>query len=87
MKYCRKKTKVVNKNMNIKEDSPLEVFLRNINPDVACEIKQCWVEPENFTADSFLGKGIRSYSISFIIKCLNIFLNLGKSKVKCTFVS
>ena len=60
LKFCRKKAKVEDESMNIKEDSPLEVFLRNISPDVAVEIRQCWVEPENFTADNFLGKGIHS---------------------------
>ena len=52
------KQRKMNQNVHIKEESPLEILLRNINPNLACEIRQCWVETENFTIENYMGKGI-----------------------------
>ena len=64
---CRKKVKQrkMNENVNIKEESPLEILLRNINPSLACEIRQCWIETESFTVENYLGKGIPQFLLSF----------------------
>ena len=57
--HCRKKAKgIENQKTNIKEHSPREMLLTNISPNLACEIRQCWVEAESFTVENYLGKGI-----------------------------
>lgn len=37
--------------------SSLEVLLTNVNPNLACEIKDCWVDPDLFTVESMIGRG------------------------------
>ena len=57
--HCRKKAKGIQyENTNIKENSSLELLLTNISPNLACEIRQCWIEAESFTVENYLGKGI-----------------------------
>ena len=38
-------------------ETPLNFLLKNLNPGLACEIKECWIEPNSFAIDTFLGKG------------------------------
>ena len=41
----------------LKEESTLDKFLKGLPPDLACEVKQCWIEPEDITLGNLLGKG------------------------------
>ena len=35
----------------------LEILLKNLTPDLACEIKNFWIEPGTFQLEHLLGKG------------------------------
>ena len=41
-----------------KEDSLLEIFLKNLNPDVVCDLKDCSIDPFALQIGNFLGRGI-----------------------------
>ena len=44
-------------NMRPTAETPLNLLLKNLSPDLACEIKECWIEPNSFSIDTFLGRG------------------------------
>ena len=72
---------MLSKTIEIKKDSPLEIFLRNINPNLACEIRQCWIEPEAFSIEKFLGKGmshLNKKSNAKVDDCLSSVLMVAK---------
>ena len=64
--------------MERKEDSPLELLFRNISPNLACEIKQCWIDPETLTLGTFLGKGNKHKLQNMIVSCRWIMGTIGK---------
>ena len=39
------------------EESHREILLRNVSPDLACEIRQCWIDPDCVATGSLLGRG------------------------------
>ena len=54
-------------------ESVLELLLKNLDPNLACEIKDCWINPEKFTVDHLLGKGM--YPLLKFGVCWTIVLN------------
>ena len=38
-------------------ETSLNLLLKNLSPDLACKIKECWIEPNSFSIDTFLGRG------------------------------
>ena len=44
-------------NTSAAEQSPLEILLKNLEPDVACEVKTCWIDPRNISFENILGTG------------------------------
>ena len=45
------------KNNEETAQSNLEILLKNLTPDLSCEIKNCWVGPGRFQLEHLLGKG------------------------------
>ena len=43
----RKKNKNILKTQTYQEESPLELLLKNLNPNLGCDIKDCWIDPNN----------------------------------------
>ena len=41
----------------VMEKSNLEVFLENLSPALACEIKECWIDSDAFTIENLVGNG------------------------------
>ena len=35
------------------------MFLKNLNPGLASEIKECWVDPNTFSVEHMIGQGMR----------------------------
>ncbi len=54
--WCKKKrdesSKISKESLSI-----LEAFLSNVNKDLACEIKECWIDPQAFSAETIVGRG------------------------------
>lgn len=40
------------------KESILNTLVHNLEPDMAVEVKRCWIEPDKFAAYQLLGKGI-----------------------------
>ena len=40
-----------------KEESVVEILLKNLNPELACEIEECWIDPDSISIGHLLGKG------------------------------
>ena len=39
------------------DNSPLNLFLCNLSPDLSNEVRESWIEPESFSTELFTGKG------------------------------
>ncbi len=54
--FCRKPDEAL---ADIDEElkSVLEIMLTNVNPNLACEIKDCWIDPDLFSIGNMIGRG------------------------------
>ena len=56
--YCRIfRKKQSMKNTKEVTQPNLKILLTNLTPDLACDIKNFWIEPETFQLEHLLGKG------------------------------
>ncbi len=53
--------------------SHLQKFLKNLKPDLACEIKQCWIEPGDINIGHLLGKGNTVSNATEIPSCFKLY--------------
>ena len=42
---------------DISDDNILDIFVKNLKPSLAQEVRQCWINPDKFIPHKFLGKG------------------------------
>ena len=59
------------KNEGPKRETPINFLLKNLSPHLACEIKECWIEPNSFAIDTLLDRGTWHLftKISFVNMC------------------
>ena len=56
------------------DETSLEILLKNTNPDLACEIEECWIEQDTITIGKLLGKGTELHVCMCV--CLSVCLSV-----------
>ena len=51
------------------EKYSLKMLLKNVNPNLACEIKECWIDPDAISLGNFLGRG-KQYLLMYL--CMHL---------------
>ena len=44
-------------------ESALDLFTKNLNPDLSYEVKHCWIDPDIISTSSLLGHGRPFYFV------------------------
>ncbi len=55
--FCCRKTQAGIIGADEELESALEIMLTNVNPNLACEIKECWIDPDRFSIGNMVGRG------------------------------